>query len=86
MHQQEDIWATMMNECRKLELPVLPVFGGEPWFSITYICNNWLQIEKAADFVKKCKTAAVPMIRVNQKPCVRLSDVLSMYLSEGAES
>jgi hypothetical protein len=86
MSGDETIWKEMMNECRKLELPVVPVFGGEPWFSITYICNSWLQIEKAADFVKKCKTAEVPMIRVNQKPCVRLSDVLAMYRSEGAES
>jgi hypothetical protein len=82
----EPIWKSWIDECRKQELPVLPVFGGEPWFSITYICNNWLQIEKATDFVKKCKTAAVPMIRVNQKPCVRLSDVLEMYRNEGAAS
>lgn len=87
MHQQEDIWATMMNECRKLEYPVLPVFGGEPWFSAKYLCHHWLQMESEDKFVADCKAAAVPIVRPGRRPCMRLSDVLAMYLrNEGAAS
>ena len=87
MSQPEDIWTTMMHECRKLEYPVLPVFGGEPWLSINYICRHWLQIEDTTNFSKQCRSKDVPIIEVNRRLCARFSDVSAMYLhKKGAAS
>jgi hypothetical protein len=86
MKPKAEVWEAMMEECRQAEHPVLPVWDGEPWFSASYVCQHWLQLESVDKFVRDCKASGVPLLRIGRRPCVRLSDVLAMYRSEAAES
>lgn len=79
-----ETWKTWIDECRKQEFPVV-VTGSEPWFAIGYLCANFLMIEKTSDFVKKCKAAKIPMIRVNQKPLIKFSDIEKVCIEQPAE-
>ena len=77
-------WQILVDECRKQNLPVVITFT-EPWFSIQYLCANFLMIEKVADFTRKCKDAAIPIMRVNQKVLIRFSDIERVCLEQSPE-
>lgn len=79
-----ETWKTWIDECRKQDFPVV-VTGAEPWFAVGYLCANFLMIEKTSDFVKKCKAAKIPMIRVNQKPLIKFSDIEKVCIEQPAE-
>ncbi len=67
-------WRSWIEDCRRLEKPVVPMLP-EPWFSVEYVCGSFLMIEGVDAFVRKCKEAGVPILRVNRHPLVRFSDL-----------
>lgn len=77
-------WQWLIDECRKQEFPVV-ITATEPWFAVHYLCANFLMIEKVSDFVRKCKEAQIPLLRVNQKVLIRFSDIERVCLEQSAE-
>lgn len=79
-----ETWKSWIDECRKQEFPVV-ITTTEPWFSVHYLCANFLMIEKVPDFVRKCKDAKIPLLRVNQKVLIRFSDIERVCLEQSTE-
>lgn len=75
----QQLFDEMLRECQRMELPCIPVLGGEHWLSAKYLCQCFFMLEKDSDFVRKCKEAVVPIRRVNQKAVLRVSDASRVF-------
>jgi len=74
----DPFWKSYVDECRAKGFPVV-VAQPEPWFSIAYLCEHHLMIEKASGFASKCRAAGVRLMTVNQRPLIRFSDLEMVF-------
>jgi hypothetical protein len=75
-------WNSYIEECRNQQLPCCPVWDGEPFFSVEYLCANFLLIESIDNFMKKVGEAGIPVMRSAKRPMIRMSDAQKVCMNE----